>query len=120
MLHKFELKGRENSVFADLLIDGEKVRASGVVFSQRAGECHEAKVYLPAYPDITSFCDVVYVSNAESIKGAISFLRENILRDKALYDAFKSSIKSALDDIEGSMNHEDTAKVILDRIIGKG
>lgn len=50
---------------------------------------------------------------------AISVVRDRLLDDEVLYNAFSSSIKSALDDIEGSMNHEAVSKVILDRIIGK-
>lgn len=51
---------------------------------------------------------------------AMMIVRDELLCSQEIYDGFKASIKSALDDIEGSMNHEDTAKVILDRIIGKG
>lgn len=52
---------------------------------------------------------------------AIMIVRDELLCSQEIYDGFKASIKSALDDIdiEGSKNHEDTAKVILDRIIGK-
>lgn len=50
---------------------------------------------------------------------AIRTVRGRLLDDETLYNAFAGSIKSALDDIEGSMNHEEVSKVILDRIIGK-
>lgn len=58
-------------------------------------------------------------SNSEAaFKTAMMIVRDELLKKSEIYDGFLCSIKSALDDIDGSMNHEDTARVILDRIIG--
>lgn len=59
-------------------------------------------------------------SNSEvAFKTAMMIVRDELLKQDEIYEGFLCSIKSALDDIKGSMNHEDTAKVILDRIIGE-
>lgn len=52
------------------------------------------------------------------VRTSIWILAESLKEDDDLYAGFVCSIKSALDDIEGSMNHENTAKVILDRLVG--
>lgn len=55
----------------------------------------------------------------EVMEAAIRALRAVLLVDEDFYKGFKASIKSALDDMQGAMNHDDAAEAILDRLIGR-
>ena len=121
-MHKFELKGLGNNTCrAEVLVDGIPVKATEVNLNMVAG-VGPAIVEITSHvlPDIELMADVKFDIVPRSIENAVELIRCSLMTNEDYYNGFAASIKSALDDIEGSMNHECTAKVILDRIIGKG
>lgn len=55
----------------------------------------------------------------EIVQDSALVLRAVLMTDEDYYNGFKASIKSALDDMRGAINHDDAAGAILDRLIGK-
>lgn len=53
------------------------------------------------------------------VKGAVKIVRDNLIEDKELYDAFLASIASALKELPRESDLEDVAKLVADRVIGK-
>lgn len=53
------------------------------------------------------------------VKGAVKIVRDNLIEDKALYDAFVASIVSALKEVPAGTGLYDVAKAVADRIIGR-
>lgn len=53
------------------------------------------------------------------IKGAVKIVRDNLIEDKALYDAFVASIASVIRELPPRIDRECAAKRIADRIIGR-
>ena len=117
MLHRIELKGKENSVFENLFIDGEDMSGvTGIEFYQFAGEVPTAIVHLAGFLDIDTIAKVMYVANEEGVKKATKYLRESIEKDGALRDEFKSRILSAIDENTDCFEDEKLADKILDVI----
>lgn len=117
MLHKIELKGEENSVFAKLFIDGKDMSGvRGIEFEQFAGEVPTAIVHLAGFLDIDTVANVMYVANEEGVEKATKYLRESIEKDEALRDEFKSRILSAIDENTDCFESEKLANKILDVI----
>ena len=117
MLHKIELKGKENPVFANLFIDGKEMSGvRGIEFEQFAGEVPTAIVHLSGYPDIKTVANVMYVANEEGVEKATKYIRESIEKDEALRDEFKSRILSAFDENTDCFEDEKLANKILDVI----
>ena len=115
MLHKIELKGKDNPVFADLLLDGEEVKGvMGVEFSQFAGELPTATIYLTGMTNFSTMSDVKYVAYRGDVDNATKYLKESIEKDEALHDVFKSRILSAIDELGVSFDCEELAEKILD------
>lgn len=63
--------------------------------------------------------DITFIQHPGSVQDSIKILRQQLLTDTELYQAFVSSIKSALDEMIPFGETEDNAKFILDRIIGR-
>lgn len=117
MLHKIELKGEEDSVFARLCIDGKEMSGvRGIEFEQFAGEVPTAILHLSGYSDIETVANVMYVANEEGVEKATKYLRESIEKDEALRDEFKSRILSAIDKNTDCFEDEKLANEILDMI----
>lgn len=117
MLHKIELKGKENPVSANLFIDGEDMSwVTGIEFEQFAGEVPTAIVHLAGFLDIDTIAKVMYVANEEGVEKATKYLRESIEKDEALRDEFKSKILSAIDENADCLEYEKLADKILDVI----
>lgn len=53
------------------------------------------------------------------VKGAAKIVRDNIIEDKVLYDAFVASIESAIKELPPHIDRECAARRIADRIIGR-
>lgn len=53
------------------------------------------------------------------VKGAVKIVRDNIIEDKVLYDAFVASIESAIKELPPCIDRECAARRIADRIIGR-
>lgn len=53
------------------------------------------------------------------VKGAAKIVRDSIIEDKVLYDAFVASIESAIKELPSCIGRECAAKRIADRIIGR-
>lgn len=51
------------------------------------------------------------------VKGAVKIVRDNLIEDKVLYDAFVASIVSALKEVPAGTGLYDVAKAVADRII---
>lgn len=117
MLHKIELKGEEDSVFARLCIDGKEMSGvRGIEFEQFAGEVPTAIVHLAGFLDIDTVANVMYVANEEGVEKSTKYLRESIEKDEALRDEFKSRILSAIDENTDCFESEKLANKILDVI----
>lgn len=52
------------------------------------------------------------------VKGAVKIVRNNLIEDKVLYDAFVESIASALKEVPEGTKLYDVAKAVADRVIG--
>lgn len=53
------------------------------------------------------------------VKGAAKIVRDNLIEDKFLYDAFVASIESAIKEMPKHIDRECSARRIADRIIGR-
>jgi len=53
-----------------------------------------------------------------TVRGAVKIIRDELLTNQDLYNAFVASIASALKEIPAGMGLYDVAKAIADRIIG--
>lgn len=53
------------------------------------------------------------------VKGAVKIVRDNIIEDKVLYNAFVASIESAIKELPPHIDRECAARRIADRIIGR-
>jgi len=53
------------------------------------------------------------------VRGAMKIVREELIADKDLYNAFVASIASALKEIPAGTGLYDVAKAVADRIIGE-
>lgn len=62
--------------------------------------------------------DITFIQHPGSVQDSIKILRNNLLTDTELYQAFASSIESALDEMIPFGEAEDNAKFILNRLIG--
>lgn len=52
------------------------------------------------------------------VKGAVKIVRNNLIEDEALYDAFVASIESTIRELPPKIDRECVARRIADRIIG--
>lgn len=82
--------------------------------------CMTDSDYIPHDVDQENKCDD-YVSRTREIyvQKIVSELRQDLLSDKELYNAFVASIASALKEIPAGTGVYDVAEAVADRIIGR-
>ena len=117
MLHEFKMKSHADAMFADVVVDGEKIDAvRGVEIEQFALEYPTVILHLSAIPNIETFANVLYVADEEGVEVATKYLRESVEKDEALRDEFKSRILSALGELGSSFDCEELSRKVLDMI----
>lgn len=57
--------------------------------------------------------------NMNIVKDAVKIVRNNLMEDEVLYDAFVASIESALKEMPPKIDIQCMSKRIADRIIGR-
>lgn len=63
--------------------------------------------------------DICFKFHSDTVVDAVKILRHELLHNADLYNAFASSIKSALDEAKPYTSESDLARDILDRVIGE-
>lgn len=63
--------------------------------------------------------DLRFKFSPKTVENACTVLRHELMTDKDLYEAFLSSIESALKEVPAGMGMYDVSRKILDRIIGR-
>ena len=82
--------------------------------------CMTDNDYMPHDVNPKNKCDD-YVSRDKEkyIRKIVSEIRQELLLDKVLYDAFVASIESAIKELPAHIDRECAARRIADRIIGR-
>ncbi len=119
-MHKVSIKNKTlDSYFpTQILIDGQPLKAVSAKFQQSVDTVPICEIEIHALPDIESLARIQFQFMPQTIQDASKVLRHSLTTDKELYNAFLSSISSALKEIPEGTGIYDIAEVIADRIIG--
>ena len=111
---------KENKQIHRVFVDGEKLkRVNQIDLNIDANEIPQVNVGIAGGCDFEGMADIHFDYSPYTVKEACKILREELLKHGELYDGFKASIVSAINDAPNYTPTEEISERILKRIIGE-
>ena len=116
-----KIQSIDGTIFSRVFLGDKKLeRVRKITFNQSADTVPCFTFETIGLPDIEiDNADIRFRFTPETIEDATKVIRHSFSSDKVLYDAFVSSIASALKEIPAGTGLYDVAKTVADRVIGK-
>ena len=112
---------KENKHIHRVFVDGKKVdRVRTIDFCVDVDSAPEVNVEIVGGIDFEGQAEVNFSNDPFTVKNACKILLEELKKHGELYDGFKASIISAINDAPNYMPTEKVAERILNRMIGEG
>lgn len=112
---------KENKHIHRVFVDGKKVdRVRTIDFCVGVDSAPEVNVEIVGGIDFEGQAEVNFLNDPFTVKKACKILLEELQKHGELYDGFKASIISAINDVPNYTPTEKVAERILNRMIGEG
>ena len=112
---------KQNEMIHRVFVNGEKLkRVNHIDLNIDVAEAPQVNVGIVGGCDFEGMADVHFDYSPYTVKEACKILLEELQKHGELYDGFKASIISAINDAPNYMPTEKVAERILNRMIGEG
>lgn len=112
---------KQNEMIHRVFINGEKLkRVNHIDLNIDVDEVPQVNVGIVGGCDFEGMADVHFDYSPYTVKEACKILLEELQKHGELYDGFKASIISAINDAPNYTPTEKVAEGILNRMIGEG
>ena len=111
---------KENKQIHRMFVDGEKLkRVNHIDLNIDVNEAPQVNVGIVGGCDFEGMEDIHFDYSPYNVREACKILLEELLKHEELYDGFKASIVSAINDAPNYTPTEEISERILKRIIGE-
>ena len=111
---------KENKQIHRMFVDGEKLkRVNHIDLNIDVNEAPQVNVGIVGGCDFEGMADIHFDYSPYNVREACKILLEELLKHGELYDGFKASIVSAINDAPNYTPTEEISERILKRIIGE-
>lgn len=111
---------KENLMIHRVYLDGKEIkRITAVEFSLSSEFLPEVNITVCGGCDFEGMADIHFDYSPYNVREACKILLEELLKHGELYDGFKASIVSAINDAPNYTPTEEISERILKRIIGE-
>lgn len=112
---------KQNEMIHRVFVNGEKLkRVNHIDLNIDVDEAPQVNVGIVGGCDFEGMADVHFDYSPYTVKEACKILLEELQKHGELYDGFKASIISAINDAPNYTPTEKVAEGILNRMIGEG